>query len=196
MKSNLVSQISLFVSFRILAAAGCNSSPSAPRSLKSATTVTVHEGLPHQFREPDRLEQEKQRPDIVTIGGFHFYTASVAAIATSYLILTGIENWRPSFFAAALVLSVIFVVMVGPYPAFGALALSIRSNRVLSAILLAIILSVSMSAVIALAIENDAWLNRDRSREGQRMVPFLIGIAQWSSAGLAAAILFPLFIFL
>ena len=122
-------------------------------------------------------------------------TSAICAIATGYFVVAGTENRGPSFFAAALVLSVIFFVMVGPYLAFGALAFSIRSNRLLSVILFVIITIVSMSAVIALAIDNDAWLNRDRSREGQRMVPFLIGMAQWCSAVLVAAIFVPLFIF-
>ena len=47
-------------------------------SLNSASTLSVYEGLPHQLREADLLEQEKRRPDIATIGGFPFYTLSVA----------------------------------------------------------------------------------------------------------------------
>lgn len=82
MKSNLIFQITLFMTIGFLAASGCNSSPSSPKTLNSAATVTVYEGLPHQLREADLLEREKQRPDIVTIGGFPFYTPSVAANET------------------------------------------------------------------------------------------------------------------
>jgi len=82
MKSDLVSKITFFMTIGFLAAAGCNSSPSSPKTLNSPTTVTVYEGLPHQLREADLLEREKQRPDIVTIGGFPFYTPGVAANET------------------------------------------------------------------------------------------------------------------
>ena len=121
-------------------------------------------------------------------------TSSIAAIATLYIIFTGIENPGPSSLAVALVGSVVIIVLVGPYLAFGTIAFALRSHRILSGILFAIILAVSMSAVICLYVENDAWLNRDRSREGQRMVPFLIGMAEWISAVFTTAILLPLFL--
>ena len=88
----------------------------------------------------------------------------------------------------------LIIIMVGLYFAFGAIAFALRSHRILSRILFAIILAVSMSAVICLYVENDAWLHRDKSREGQRMVPFLIGMAEWISAVFTTAILLPLFL--
>lgn len=121
-------------------------------------------------------------------------TSSIAAIATLYIVLTGIENPGPSLLAVALVGSVVIIIMVGLYLAFGAIAFALRSHRILSRILFAIILAVAMSAVICLYVENEAWLNRDKSREGQRMVPFLIGMAEWISAVFTTAILLPLFL--
>ncbi len=123
-------------------------------------------------------------------------TSSIAAIATLYIIVTDIENSGPSFFAIALVSAVVIIVMVGPYFAFGAIAFTLRSHRLLSGILFVIVLTVSMSAVICLCVENDAWFNRNKSREGQRMVPFLIGMAEWISAVFTMAILLPLFLIL
>ena len=123
-------------------------------------------------------------------------TSAIAAIATLYMIVTGIEDPGPSFLAAALVGSVVIIIMVGPYLAFGAIAFALRSHRLLSGVLFVIILAVSTSAVICLYVENDAWLKRDRSREGQRMAPFLIGMAEWISAVFITSILLPLFLIL
>ena len=119
-------------------------------------------------------------------------TCSIAAVATLCLIFTGLENPGPSVVAVALVASVVTVIMVGPYLAFGALAFVLRSHRIISMVLFVIILLVSMSALICLYVENDTWLNRDKSREGQRMVPFLIGMAEWISAVFSTAVLLPL----
>ena len=60
-----------------LVAAGCGPSPSWVRSLDAATSLSVSEGLPHQVREADLLEQEQQRTDTTMLGGFHFYTPPV-----------------------------------------------------------------------------------------------------------------------
>ena len=123
-------------------------------------------------------------------------TASIAAITTLCVILTWFGAPGPSFLSTALVGSVVIIIMVFPYLAFGAIAFALRSHRTLSGILFAIILAVSVSAVTCLYIENDSWLNRDKSREGQRMVPFLIGMAEWVSAVFVAAILLPVFLVL
>ena len=62
----------------MLTASGCSQSPSWIRSLNASSSFSVYEGLPHQLREADLLEREKRRPDITMIGGFPFYTPSVA----------------------------------------------------------------------------------------------------------------------
>ena len=76
-------------------------------------------------------------------------TCSIAAVATLCLIFTGLENPGPSVVAVVLVASVVTVIMVGPYLAFGALAFVLRSHRIISMVLFVIILLVSMSALIA-----------------------------------------------
>ena len=65
----------------MLAASGCGPSSTSMRSLKASSEIVVYEGLPHPLREADTLAQEKQRPDIAVIGGFHFYTPGVKANA-------------------------------------------------------------------------------------------------------------------
>lgn len=76
----------LLAAFGSILVAGCadipaepDASPDSVATLRSATSVSVYEGLPHQAREHDLLEQEKQRDDIVTIGEYPFYTPAVAA---------------------------------------------------------------------------------------------------------------------
>ena len=123
-------------------------------------------------------------------------TCTVAAIATVYLIWKGTENPGPSFLAAALVGSVVMMVMIVPYCVFGTLAFALRSHRNLSGVLFVIILTVSTLAGICLYVENEAWLNRDRSSEGQRMLPFMVGMAKWFVAVATSAILVPLFFIL
>lgn len=58
---------------------GCISSSSLLSTINSANQISVYEGLPHQFREAELLEQEKLRSDIVMIAGFPFYEPSVKA---------------------------------------------------------------------------------------------------------------------
>ncbi len=70
--------MSLFVTTSILTLFGCSPSPPWINSFNSASTFSVYEGLPHQLREAELLEQEKKRPDITMIGGFPFYTPSLA----------------------------------------------------------------------------------------------------------------------
>jgi hypothetical protein len=49
------------------------------KAMAEATTVNVHEGLPHQMFERDLLASESKRKDIEKIGSFRFYTPAVAA---------------------------------------------------------------------------------------------------------------------
>ncbi len=123
-------------------------------------------------------------------------TSAVAASMTLYMIWADMEDVGPSFLATVLVISVVHAVMVGPYLAFGALAFSVRSHRVISGILFVIILAVSTSVVIGLYIENEAWINRDTSRESQRLLPFLLGMAEWICAAVTTAIFLPAFFIL
>ena len=46
-------------------------------SLRSADTLYVYEGLPHQFEERELLEQEQKRTDTVQFGGYPFYTPRI-----------------------------------------------------------------------------------------------------------------------
>ena len=122
-------------------------------------------------------------------------TSCIAAISLVYMIVSGAENWGPSFAAGVLVFTVVTIFLVGPHVVFGALALSLRSHRVLSVILLFIVIAVSLSGVLAISVESNAYLNRDKSiPEGQRMGTFLIGLAQWLAAILTSAILLPVFL--
>lgn len=47
------------------------------KSLRSAMTIGIYEGLPHQLRERDLLEKELKREDISKIGGHWFYKPQV-----------------------------------------------------------------------------------------------------------------------
>ena len=47
------------------------------KSFRSADTLYVYEGLPHQYEERDLLEQEQKRSDTVQLGGYPFYTPRV-----------------------------------------------------------------------------------------------------------------------
>ena len=67
----------LLIASLLFVFSGCVSPPSFPKTIKSAQSITVYEGLPHQTREADLLEQEKSRPDIVMISGFPFYKPGV-----------------------------------------------------------------------------------------------------------------------
>ena len=71
----------LLVTMSTFAASGCGPSSASMRSLKASSEIVVYEGLPHPLREADTFAQEKQRPDIVMIGGFHFYSPGVKANA-------------------------------------------------------------------------------------------------------------------
>jgi len=85
----------------LLSAAGCSSvSPSIPSlsALKSAPVVFVYEGLPHQAREADLLEQELKRTDITRIGEFSFYTPKVPASETQATRLKAILCNEDSYY--------------------------------------------------------------------------------------------------
>jgi len=47
-------------------------------SLNKADRLFVYEGLPHQMFEADLLKTEKERKDILKLGGFPFYTPKIA----------------------------------------------------------------------------------------------------------------------
>lgn len=50
---------------------GCGPTPPVA-GIKSSDSLTLYEGLPHQFYEPEALEQEKKKPT-VQLAGFPFY---------------------------------------------------------------------------------------------------------------------------
>ena len=52
--------------------------PAWLNSFNAASMFSVYEGLPRPVYEAELFEQEEQRPDITTIGGFAFYTPSAA----------------------------------------------------------------------------------------------------------------------
>ena len=61
----------------VVLVAGCSPSPSWMKSFQASSSITIYEGLPHQLREAELLDQEMQRSDIVRIGDFVFYTPGV-----------------------------------------------------------------------------------------------------------------------
>ena len=125
------------------------------------------------------------------------FTSTIAAMATVYDIVRVGQREGPSLLASILVFSVVATLLVGPHLVFAALAVWLRSHRVLSVILLVIVLVVSLSGVSALAVDTNAYLDRDQTFSGgQRMWPFLIGLAQWLAAVLTSAILLLAFYFL
>ena len=68
----------LVAAVSVLAVSWWNWSPAWVDSINAASMFSVYEGLPRPGYEAKLLEQEKQRPDIAMIGGFPFYTPSVA----------------------------------------------------------------------------------------------------------------------
>ena len=52
------------------------------KSLATAKSVHIYEGLPHQMVEAEQLQQELKRADITKIGDFPFYTPKVTASPT------------------------------------------------------------------------------------------------------------------
>ena len=123
-------------------------------------------------------------------------TSAAAASMTLYMIWAGMWGGGPSFLATVIVTSVVHAVMVGPYLAFGALAFSVRSHRVISGVLFVVILVISLSVVIGLSIENEAWLNGGASRVGQRVLPFILGMAEWICVAVATVMFLPAFFIL
>ena len=71
--------LALLIVSLLLVFSGCVSSPSVTNTISTAQSITVYEGLPHQFREADLLAQEKLRSDIVMLAGFPFYEPGVKA---------------------------------------------------------------------------------------------------------------------
>jgi hypothetical protein len=50
------------------------------QSASSAKELFVHEGLPHQTWDRALLAAEKQRPDVIELAGFPFYTPATRAL--------------------------------------------------------------------------------------------------------------------
>ncbi|MBE7494821.1 MAG: hypothetical protein HS117_07740 [Verrucomicrobiaceae bacterium] len=49
-------------------------------TLLKATEIVVYEGLPHQYWQADKLEEELKRPDVIKIDNFPFYTPALKAV--------------------------------------------------------------------------------------------------------------------
>lgn len=74
-----------------------SNSENARSSLRSAPSLTVYEGLPHQTKEVALLEAELARTNTVRIHGYPFYTPAVAAKddATLRRILAAPDTFKP-----------------------------------------------------------------------------------------------------
>ena len=133
-------------------------------------------------------------PNFLAVWKLSLVLCTLAIIAAGYNIFKAMENGANSSLADLAVLTVVTVLMVFPYIAFGALVLTLRSNRFLSVVLLAILVFVCLAGSVAFSIDTNAYLNRDKSVPGgQRMWTFLIGLAQWASVIFVSAVLLPSF---
>lgn len=94
-----------------------------------------------------------------------------------------------NLFLTAVPVSFIF----GPYLGFGILAYWIRANRTLSSILLGVIVLLSVVGVACTAVDQTAYLARDKAIEGQRMIPFLIALGEWAAFFVVSLIMLLLF---
>jgi hypothetical protein len=57
--------------------AGCSAKPPASASISQSKTLTLYEGLPHQFNEPHALLAEKKAKPTVERDGFTFYSETL-----------------------------------------------------------------------------------------------------------------------
>ena len=68
----------LTVAVTCITLVGCTGAPPASDSIKRAESLTLYEGLPHQFYEPHLLESEKKSKSTVDLHGFPFYRETLA----------------------------------------------------------------------------------------------------------------------
>jgi hypothetical protein len=57
--------------------AGCSANPPASASISQSKTLTLYEGLPHQFNEPHAVLAEKKAKPTVERDGFTFYSETL-----------------------------------------------------------------------------------------------------------------------
>jgi hypothetical protein len=66
-------------------------------AIRDAGDLTLYEGLPHQFYEPQQLEEEKQQKSTVTLHGFPFYAAPLDVGTEDAAKITGLLADERSF---------------------------------------------------------------------------------------------------
>ena len=62
----------------LLAACGCSNGRSESVTIRRAGEISLFEGLPHEFYEPEVLKTEKQEKPTVELGGYPFYRNPLA----------------------------------------------------------------------------------------------------------------------